>query len=80
MIPHRVGWGLGDGSTLGVVDSPAGRFGAAICRENYMPLLRCAMHAQGIRIWCVPTVDDCDVWQASMRHIAYEGRCFVAGT
>ncbi|MFB9685620.1 nitrilase-related carbon-nitrogen hydrolase [Amycolatopsis plumensis] len=24
-----------------------------------------------------PTADDRDVWQASMRHIADEGRCFV---
>jgi nitrilase len=42
-----------------------------------MPLLRTAMYAKGAQIWCAPTVDDRDIWQCSMRHIAHEGRCFV---
>lgn len=42
-----------------------------------MPLLRTAMYAKGIEIWCAPTVDERDIWQSSMRHIAHEGRCFV---
>ena len=37
-----------------------------------MPLLRCAMYAKGVQIWCAPTVDERDVWQSSMRHIAHE--------
>jgi nitrilase len=69
--------GLGDGSTLPVVDTAAGRAGAAICWENNMPLLRAAMYAKGVEIWCAPTVDEREVWQSSMRHIAQEGRCFV---
>jgi nitrilase len=74
---ERLIWGLGDGSTLPVVDTAAGRAGAAICWENNMPLLRAAMYAKGVQIWCAPTVDERDVWQSSMRHIAQEGRCFV---
>ncbi|MDO6405633.1 carbon-nitrogen hydrolase family protein [Pantoea phytobeneficialis] len=74
---ERLIWGQGDGSTLPVVDTQAGRIGAAICWENHMPLLRTAMYAKGVEIWCAPTVDERDVWQASMRHIAHEGRCFV---
>lgn len=74
---ERLIWGQGDGSTLPVVDSPAGRVGAVICWENYMPLLRTAMYAQGVELYCAPTVDDRDVWQHTMRHIALEGRCFV---
>ena len=74
---ERLIWGQGDGSTLPVVDTPAGRIGAAICWENNMPLLRMAMYAKGVQVWCAPTVDERDVWQASMRHIAYEGRMFV---
>lgn len=74
---ERLIWGQGDGSTLPVVDTPAGRIGAAICWENNMPLLRVAMYAKGVQVWCAPTVDERDVWQASMRHIAYEGRMFV---
>jgi predicted amidohydrolase len=42
-----------------------------------MPLLRAAMYAKGIQIYCAPTVDDREVWPATMRHIALEGRCFV---
>jgi len=74
---ERLIWGFGDGSTIGVVESPVGRLGAAICWENYMPALRMTMYDQGIQLWCAPTVDDRDIWQSSMRHIAYEGRCFV---
>lgn len=42
-----------------------------------MPLLRTAMYAQGVELYCAPTVDDREVWASSMRHIALEGRCFV---
>lgn len=74
---ERLIWGQGDGSTMPVVDTPAGRAGAVICWENYMPLFRTAMYAKGLQIWCAPTVDDRDIWQSSMRHIAYEGRNFL---
>ena len=74
---ERLIWGMGDGSTLPVLETPVGRIGAVICWENYMPLLRTAMYAQGIEIYCAPTVDDREVWASSMRHIAVEGRCFV---
>lgn len=74
---ERLIWGQGDGSTLPVVDSPAGKLGTAICWENHMPLLRTAMYAKGVQVWCAPTVDERDVWQASMRHIAHEGRMFL---
>ena len=74
---ERIIWGQGDGSTLPVVSTDIGRVGAVICWENYMPLLRTAMYGQGIEIYCAPTVDDRDSWAGSMRHIAFEGRCFV---
>jgi nitrilase len=74
---ERLIWGQGDGSTLPVLDTPIGRLGAVICWENYMPMLRQAMYAQGIELYCAPTVDDREAWQATMRHIALEGRCFV---
>ncbi|EWM16739.1 nitrilase-related carbon-nitrogen hydrolase [Kutzneria sp. 744] len=74
---ERYLWGQGDGSTLPVIDTGAARLGSAICWENYMPLFRTTMYAKGVDLWCAPTVDDRDQWQASMRHIALEGRCFV---
>ncbi len=74
---ERLVWGFGDGSTIGVVGTPIGRIGSVICWENYMPLLRTAMYAQGIELYCAPTVDDRDTWLPTMRTIALEGRCFV---
>ena len=76
---ERLVWGMGDGSTLPVFDTPFGRLGGLTCWENYMPLARAAMYAQGIEIYLAPTWDNCDVWVASMRHIAKEGRCYVIG-
>lgn len=74
---ERLVWGFGDGSTLPVFATPLGKVGAVICWENYLPLLRAAMYAKGIEIYCAPTADPRDSWPASMRHIAIEGRCFV---
>lgn len=74
---ERVIWGSGDGSTLPVVPAKIGRIGSVICWENYMPLLRTAMYARRIELYCAITVDDRDAWQATVRHIALEGRCFV---
>jgi nitrilase len=74
---ERLVWGRGDASTMPVVDSVAGRLGSAICWENYVPLFRTAMYAKDVQVWCAPTGDDRDVWQATMRHKAVEGRCFV---
>ncbi len=74
---ERLVWGFGDGSTLPVVETPLGRLGSVICWENYMPLLRMAMYAKGVEIYCAPTADDRESWLPSMRHIALEGRCFV---
>lgn len=74
---ERLIWGFGDGSTMPVFDTQLGRVGAVICWENYMPMLRMHMFAQGIEIYCAPTADDRETWLPSMRHIALEGRCFV---
>jgi nitrilase len=74
---ERLIWGYGDGSTLTVVQTEIGRVGAVICWENYMPLLRTAMYAKGIQIYCAPTADGRDSWLSTMRHVALEGRCFV---
>jgi nitrilase len=76
---ERLAWGMGDGSTLSVIDTPFGRVGGLICWENYMPLARAAMYEQGVDILLCPTWDNSDVWVASMRHIAKEGRCYVLG-
>ena len=74
---ERLIWGMGNWSTMEVVETEIGRIGMAICWENYMPLYRQHLYEQGVQLWCAPTVDAREMWQTSMRHIAYEGRCFV---
>lgn len=74
---ERLIWGEGDGSTLNVSETPLGRIGGLICWENMMPLARMAMYGQGVEIYLAPTADQRDGWQATLRHIALEGRCFV---
>lgn len=74
---ERLIWGEGDGAGLRVVDTGVGRMGGLICWENYMPLARTALYQQGIEIYLAPTADGRGSWQATIRHIALEGRCFV---
>ena len=76
---ERLVWGEGDGSTLTVIDTEYGRIGGLICWENYMPLARMALYAKGVEIYLAPTADSRETWQATLRHIACEGRCFVLG-
>ncbi len=76
---ERLIWGEGDGSTLAVIDTEFGKLGGLICWENYMPLARMAMYSKGVELYLAPTADSRDNWQATIRHIACEGRCFVLG-
>jgi nitrilase len=78
--PERMVWGFGDASGLKTVETPCGRVGALICWENYLPLARCALYAQGIDIHVAPTYDNGERWIASMQHIAREGGCWVLGS
>jgi len=68
---------MGDGSTLDAFDVEGARLSAVICWENYMPMLRMSQYAQGVEIYCAPTVDDRESWTSLMRTVALEGRCFV---
>ena len=76
---ERIIWGEGDGKDLDVIPTPNGRLGGLICWENYMPQARMMLYRQGVDIYLAPTADQRDTWQASLRHIACEGRCFVLG-
>jgi nitrilase len=76
---ERLVWGMGDGSGLGVHNTDFGRLGGLICWENYMPLARAALYAQGIDVYVAPTWDNSDAWVPTLRHIAREGRIHVIG-
>lgn len=74
---ERCIWGEGGSEDLIVFDTPFGKIGSLICWENYMPLARTALYEKGIDIYIAPTADSRKEWQATVRHIAQEGRCFV---
>jgi nitrilase len=74
---ERLIWGMGDGSTLGVFETPVGRVGGLICWENWMPLARFALYAQGEQIHLAPAADDREVFLVNARNTAAEGRVFV---
>ncbi len=76
---ERIIWAEGDGSTLSTFKTPLGVIGGLICWENLMPLARMSMYKKGVSIYLAPTADSRDSWQATMKHIACEGRCFVLG-
>ena len=76
---ERLIWGMGDGSSLVVTETPFGRLGGLISWENYMPLARTALYQQGIDVYLAPTWDNSDVWLSTLRHIAKEGRVYVVG-
>jgi len=76
---ERLIWGEGDGSSLTVIQTEFGRVGGLICWENYMPLARMAMYGKGVDVYLAPTADARLTWQATLCHIACEGRCFVLG-
>ncbi len=78
--PERMVWGQGDASGLRVTETTVGRVGGLICWENYMPLARYALYADGVEIYVASTWDEGDTWIATMRHIAAEGRCWVIGS
>lgn len=77
--PERMVWGFGDASGLKVVETDAGRIGSLMCWENYMPLARYALYAQGVEIYIAPTYDSGEGWLGSLQHIAREGCCWVVG-
>ena len=77
--PERMVWGFGDASGLKVVDTPVGRVGTLLCWENFMPLARYALYAQGVEIYIAPTYDSGDGWIGTLQHIAREGCCWVVG-
>lgn len=76
---ERTVWTPGDGSTLPVVDTGTARIGGLICWENYMPLARFHLYAQGVDVWLAPTLAVGDAWIATLRHLARENRMYVVG-
>lgn len=53
-----------------------GPIGSLICWESYMPLARVALYQKGITICISPNTNDNPEWQATIQHIAIEGKCY----
>lgn len=73
---ERLVWGDANKGYFPVTESPWGPMGSLICWESYMPLARVALYEKGITIYISPNTNDNPEWQATIQHIAIEGKCY----
>ena len=73
---ERLVWGDANRDFFPVCDTPWGPMASLICWESYMPLARVALYQKGVTLYISPNTNDNPEWQATIQHIALEGRCY----
>lgn len=73
---ERVVWGDADKDYFPITETPWGPVGSLICWESYMPLARVALYQKGVTIYISPNTNDNPEWQATIQHIAIDGKCY----
>jgi nitrilase len=74
---ERMVWGTGDGHGLQVHSYQDLRVGGLNCWENWMPLARHALYAQGVDLHVAVWPGSTGLTKDITRFIAKEGRCYV---
>lgn len=74
---ERLAWGIGDGHGLRVHDHEGFRVGSLNCWENWMPLARASLQAQGETLHVMIWPGGQKLTQDITRFAAREGRSFV---
>ena len=77
---ERLIWGDANRGYFPVMQTPWGPIGSLICWESYMPLARVALYEKGVTIYLSPNTNDNPEWQATVQHIAIEGKCFFVNS
>lgn len=76
-------WGMGDGTSINVIESSIGRLGALTCWEHYSPLARFMLMTQHEEIHISTYIGSLfgpvfqDQTEVQLRNHALEGGCFV---
>lgn len=74
---ERLVWGTGDAAGLRVYEAAGTKLGGLICWENWMPLPRQVLHAEGEQVHVAAWPHGGEMHQLASRHYAFEGRAFV---
>ena len=74
---ERLAWSDGDGAGLLTHDYKGWKLGGLNCYENWLPLARHALYAQGEQVHIATWPGDIDVTEKVTQFIAMEGRVYV---
>jgi len=74
---ERLVWGHGDAAGLRTYEVAEVKLGGLICWENWMPLPRQVLHAEGEQVHVALWPHVKELHQLATRHYAFEGRTYV---